>query len=158
MAVIELITNISAPAERVFDLSRSIDAPQFSTASSGEKAISGITRGLINLGETVEWEARHFGVKQRLSVIITALDRPHHFRDEMIKGAFSMMVHDHYFQSINGITQVKDIFEFKAPLGIFGLIAERSFLTRYMRDFLIKRNQVLKSLAESDDWKRFLQE
>jgi hypothetical protein len=75
----------------------------------------------------------------------------------MIKEAFSIMAHDHYFEGVNGMAQVKDSFELKAPLGVFGLIAEKVFLTRYMRCFLIERNLVLQSLAESDDWKRFLQ-
>jgi ligand-binding SRPBCC domain-containing protein len=156
MASIELETAINAPIDRVFDLSRSIDAHQFSTSSSKEKAISGRTSGLINLGENVEWEARHFGITQRLSVTITEFHRPNHFRDEMINGAFSMMAHDHYFENDNGVTQMRDVFKFKAPLGVLGLLAEKIFLIRYMRNFLIERNKILKFLAEGDEWKRFL--
>lgn len=158
MAVIELTTLIEAPIERVFDLSRSIDFHQHSTATTSEIAVGGITSGLIGLGEEVEWEARHFGLRQRLSVRITAFSKPTHFRDEMIKGAFSTMRHDHYFEMIGDNTEVKDVFEYTAPLGLLGKIAEKVFLTRYMRNFLIKRNLMLKHAAETDEWKVFLSE
>lgn len=158
MAVIELTTLIQAPIERVFDLSRSIDAHQHSTATTSEIAVGGITSGLIGLGEEVEWEAHHFGLRQRLSVRITAFSEPTHFRDEMIKGAFSTMRHDHYFEMIGDNTEVKDVFEYTTPLGPLGKIAEKVFLTRYMRNFLIKRNLILKHVAETDKWKVFLSE
>ncbi len=158
MAVIELTTLIQAPIERVFDLSRSIDAHQHSTATTSEIAVGGITSGLIGLGEEVEWEARHFGLRQRLSVRITAFSEPTHFRDEMIKGAFSTMKHDHYFEMIGDNTEVRDVFEYNAPLGLLGKIAEKVFLTPYMRNFLIKRNLILKHVAETDEWKVFLSE
>ncbi len=156
MATIQITTLIHAPIERVFDLCRSIDAHQHSTATTSEVAVGGITSGLIGLGEEVEWEACHFGVKQRLSVKISAFSRPNHFQDEMIKGAFSTMKHDHYFRMVGDDTEVKDVFEYKAPLGVLGRIAEKLFLTRYMRTFLIKRNQILKHVAETDEWKKFL--
>jgi ligand-binding SRPBCC domain-containing protein len=74
----------------------------------------------------------------------------------MIKGAFSFMKHDHYFRKVGDDTELKDVFEFKAPLGVLGRIAEKLFLTRYMRNFLITRNQILKHVAETDEWKKFL--
>ncbi len=76
----------------------------------------------------------------------------------MIKGAFSTMKHDHYFEMIGDNTEVRDVFEYNAPLGLLGKIAEKVFLTRYMRNFLIKRNLILKHVAETDEWKVFLSE
>lgn len=156
MPLIELETAIRAPVERVFDLARSIDAHTRSTEGSGELAVAGRTSGLIELDETVTWEARHFGVKQRLTVKITEFDRPRMFEDEMMEGAFASMRHTHRFEPADGGTMMKDEFRFKAPLGILGRIAERLFLTRYMRRFLVIRNSVLKDMAESDEWQRYL--
>lgn len=137
-------------------IARSIDAHMASTAGTSERAVAGRTSGLIEMGETVTWEARHFGIKQSLTVRITALDRPHLFADEMVKGAFASMRHLHKFQSVNHGTLMEDEFHFAAPLGILGRIAERTFLTRYMKNFLYKRNQALKDLAESDQWQQYL--
>ena len=156
MPLIELETLISAPVDRVFDLARSIDAHTESAERSGERAVDGRTSGLIGLGETVTWEARHFGVKQRLTVRITAFDRPHSFEDEMTQGAFASMHHRHLFEPAGDDTVMRDEFRFAAPLGILGRIAEGLFLTRYMERFLTTRNGILKRMAESDEWKRYL--
>ena len=48
---IELLTEINAPIEKCFDLSRSIDLHLESTKQTGEEAIAGRTSGLIELGE-----------------------------------------------------------------------------------------------------------
>jgi hypothetical protein len=61
MPRIVLKTEIDAPIEVCFDLSRSIDLHQISTAHTNEQAIDGVTSGLINLHESVTWRARHFG-------------------------------------------------------------------------------------------------
>lgn len=156
MPLIELQTKICAPIERVFDLARSIDAHTNGAENTGERAIAGRTTGLIDLGETVTWEARHFRVRQQLTVRITEFDRPQMFADEMVSGAFKSMQHRHSFSMDGVVTTMDDRFEFAAPLGILGWIAERLFLTRYMTRFLETRNLALKRIAESDEWQRFL--
>jgi ligand-binding SRPBCC domain-containing protein len=156
MPLIQLEIWIDAPIERVFDLARSIDAHMLSTDGTEERAIAGRTSGLIELGESVTWEARHFGIKQQLTVKIIAFDRPHLFGDEMVRGAFSCMRHTHRFTECKGGTLMSDEFFFTAPLGILGRIAEVLFLTRYIRNFLNKRSLCLKQLAESDDWQKFV--
>jgi ligand-binding SRPBCC domain-containing protein len=157
MAVIELSTVIRAPRERVFDLARSIDAHQDSTGGTEERAVAGVTKGLIGMDGEVTWEARHFGVRQKLTVRVTAFDRPRHFQDVMISGAFKSMVHDHRFAEHPEGTLMSDRFEFKSPLGILGRIADWLFLATYMRRFIVRRNAVLKQLAESGDWSRYVQ-
>ena len=156
MSVIHLETVISAPRERVFDLARSIDAHQDTAEHTGERAIAGVTSGLLGAGEEVTWEARHFGVKQRLRVRMTKFDRPNHFQDRMIEGAFGQMTHDHSFEEREGKTVMIDNFEFCSPLGLVGRIVDRAFLESYMRRFIEKRNRILKHTAESDDWQKYL--
>lgn len=156
MPIIELSTIIQAPRERVFDLARSIDAHQDSTGGTEESAVAGVTRGLIGMNDTVTWEARHFGVRQRLTVRITAFDRPCHFQDVMISGAFKRMIHDHQFAEHPSGTTMRDRFEFASPLGPLGWAADVLFLTAYMRRFLVHRNEILKQLAESAEWRRYL--
>lgn len=156
MPLIELSTLIAAPPGRVFDLSRSIDLHMASTSATGERAIAGVTSGLIGLGQEVTWRAKHFGVWQSLSVRITAFERPSHFADTMLRGAFRSMEHHHYFEETETGTLMRDVFRFQSPLGILGHFADFLFLTRYMRAFLIERNRVIKATAESEAWRRFL--
>jgi len=75
----------------------------------------------------------------------------------MISGAFKRMIHDHKFLDHLTGTLMSDRFEFESPFGIFGEIANRFFLTAYMRRFLVRRNDVLKRLAESDAWRLYIE-
>jgi ligand-binding SRPBCC domain-containing protein len=156
MPTIIIETPVHAAITTCFDLSRSIDLHQISTKSTHEKAIAGTTTGLIGLGEYVTWEARHLGVRQKLTTAITQYDRPSHFRDEQVAGAFAWFIHDHYF-TVNGEEVVmKDIFQFESPLGWLGRWANRLFLTNYMRQLLLTRNAVIKTYAETDQWRTVL--
>jgi ligand-binding SRPBCC domain-containing protein len=118
MPVITLETRISAPIERCFDLSRDIDLHMQSTKHTREVAIAGITTGFIGAGQEVTWEATHFGVRQTLTIRITAYDRPVHFRDSQVNGAFKRFDHDHLFKEISGgSTLMRDVFDYESPLG-----------------------------------------
>jgi ligand-binding SRPBCC domain-containing protein len=156
MPIIKLETVISAPIERVFDLARCIDLHEATMTKHNEKAVAGVTKGLINKDETVIWEATHFGVKQQLTSKITVYERPVHFRDSMVTGAFARFDHDHFFEQAEWGTRMKDAFDYDAPLWIFGKIADRLFLENYMKKILAERNRLIKQIAESDDWKKFL--
>lgn len=118
--------------------------------------MAGVTSGLIGMGEEVTWEARHFGIRQKLRVKVTEFDQPSKFVDVMISGAFKSMIHQHNFVSHSEGAEMKDRFEFTSPWGLLGQIADRVFLTGYMRRFLIERNQILKSVAESEEWKKYV--
>jgi ligand-binding SRPBCC domain-containing protein len=156
MPILKLVTEIRAPIERVFDLSRSIDLHQASMTARNEAAVAGVTAGLIELGQSVTWRARHFGVWQRLTSQITAFDRPRHFRDEMVSGAFSRFVHDHDFEPTASGTRMTDTFDYTSPLGVVGRVADALFLERYMRALLAERNRVIQEVAESEQWRAFL--
>lgn len=157
MPKIILETNIQSNIGVCFDLSRSIDLHIISTEHTKETAIEGRTKGLIELNESVTWEAVHFGIKQRLTTKITAYSHPYHFRDEQQKGAFKSMVHDHFFEEGNDDTVImKDIFEFESPLGLLGMLFNHFVLTNYLKNLLVKRNNVIKDAAESEKWKKFL--
>lgn len=156
MTTIYLETLINASPQVCFDLSRSIDLHQVSTVKTKERAVGGRTQGLIENGEHVTWEAVHFGVKQKLTVKITDMKSPEFFTDEMQKGAFKSMWHEHRFKEQGGKTLMTDTFKFEAPLGFLGTLAERIFLKKYMTRFLVERNEVIKQVAESGEWKKIV--
>jgi ligand-binding SRPBCC domain-containing protein len=154
MPLIRLETLIHAPIERCFDLARDIDFHMRSAGHTREIALGGVTTGLIKLGDEVTWEATHFGVRQRLTVKITAFTRPghfrdSHFRDSMTRGAFRRFNHDHYFIAMpGGATLMRDEFDYDSPLGWLGALADHLFLKAYMRSFLANRNLLIKKEAE----------
>lgn len=145
---IVLHISINAPIQVVFDCARSIDIHQLSTAKTNEKAIAGRTSGLCELGDEITWRAKHFGVYQTLSSKITKLKAPYHFQDCMLKGAFSFIKHDHFFEETNGVTEMKDVFAYAVPYGILGKLFNKIVLKKYMTTFLKDRNRVIKEIAE----------
>ena len=156
MPIIKLETKINAPVERVFDLARSIDLHKDSMSKYDEKAVAGVTSGLIKMDETVTWEATHFFVRQNLTSKITAFDRPRYFRDSMVSGAFARFDHDHYFDGDDSETTIRDVFDYDSPLGILGNIADFLLVESHLREMLEERNELIKRIAESDDWRQFL--
>ena len=150
MPKIELYTHINAPIEKVFDLSRSIDLHMRSTQRTGEKAIAGCITGLIGLGATVTWRAKHFGVWQELTSKITEYNSPIFFVDEMVSGAFKSFWHEHHFSVEGNGTLMRDVFVFESPFGVIGRLFNWFVLTRYMARFLVERNRVTKEEAEAN--------
>jgi ligand-binding SRPBCC domain-containing protein len=149
MPVIVLRTPVAAPPSRCFDLARDVDLHQRSTAASHERAVAGVTSGLMKAGDEVTWEATHFGVRQRLTSRITEFEPPNRFVDEMVRGAFRRFRHEHQFLSVPDGTEMVDIFDYTSPLEALGRLADRLFLRRYMTRLLSERNAYLKRVAES---------
>jgi len=156
MPVIKLQIEIKAPIERVFDLARCIDLHEATMSRHNEKAIDGVVKGLINKDETVTWEATHFGIRQRLTSKIMIYERPKHFRDSMVSGAFKRFDHDHFFDETAEGALMTDVFDYTSPLRILGSIADVLFLEKYMMRMLSERNELIKEVAESEDWKKFI--
>ncbi|HVU97173.1 MAG TPA: SRPBCC family protein [Puia sp.] len=156
MPTIHLTTFVAAPADRVFDLARSIDLHRKSMAHTQEQAIAGTTAGLIGLDETVTWKAKHLMKMRVLKSKITAMNRPLSFTDEMVDGDFKSIRHEHHFKKIDNGTLLIDLFHFETPYGGLGRLVNQLFLTRYMRTLLETRNQAIKEYAESEKWKFIL--
>jgi ligand-binding SRPBCC domain-containing protein len=149
MTSFRLETFIAAPVDHVFDLSRDIGLHQRSLADTRERAIAGRTTGLIGLGETVTWRARHFGLWWTMTSRITAVERPTRFADEQLAGPFRSFRHVHTFRPIDGGTLMTDAWTHEAPFGPIGWLADRAFLARHMRGLLKTRNATLKREAEA---------
>jgi len=160
MPRIHLETPIAAAPQRCFDLSRDVILHQQSTAPSKERAVAGMMSGTLRLGDTVTWEAIHFGVRMRLTSRITEFDPPRRFVDEMVKGPFHRLRHVHEFLDLpppsrgrvgvggTNSTLMIDDFDYASPLGVLGWIADTLVVRRYLERFLTQRNAFIKQVAE----------
>ncbi len=150
--MIEVVTEITirAPIEKCFDYARDIDVhTQTVWKHTRERAVSGVTSGRIGAGDTVTFQATHFGIRQKLTSCIVQYERPHVFVDQMVKGAFQSMRHEHHFSRIDDQTTcMRDMLKFEAPLGVLGRLAERLVLKHYMHAFIQSRNTKLKAILE----------
>ena len=156
MSSIHLTTFISAPVERVFDLSRSINLHQISTATTYERAVSGIMNGLINQNETVTWEAKHLFKTRQFTSKISVMKKPLYFIDEMTKGDFKSFKHEHHFKSVSNGTIMIDQVNFESPYGVIGKWMNIIYLKNYLEKLLESRNNVIKEYAETEKWKAIL--
>lgn len=148
MPQLELSTTVAASVERCFDLSCDIDVHAGSMAASRERAVAGVTSGLIGFGEEVTWEARHFGLRWRVTSRITEFDRPRRFIDEMQRGPFTSFRHEHRFDHYGDTTTMVDVVEYSLPFGPLGVVAEKVIVGRYLRHLLETRNRYVKQMAE----------
>lgn len=148
MPNLRLVTRIGASPVACFDLGLSVDAHLASMGPSGERAVAGVTSGLMELGDTVTWKARHLGLPIRMTSRITAHERPRRFVDEQVAGPFRSWWHEHTFLPTTEGTLMIDVVRFETPYGVLGRIAEPLVLTRYLRRLLVQRNDWLRRELE----------
>jgi ligand-binding SRPBCC domain-containing protein len=157
MPSIHLTTFIAAPADRVFDLARSIDLHKQSMTKHKEEAVAGVRFGLIEKDETVTWKARHLFKDRLLKTRITEMKKPEMFTDEQAEGDFKLLKHEHHFKPCDNGTIMIDIINFESPYGAIGKSFNKVYLTRYLKKLIEQRNQTIKKFAEGSDWKKILQ-
>lgn len=119
-----------------------------STARSGEKVVGGVASGLIGPGEEVTWEARHFGVRFRMTARITEFDSPNSFTDEQVTGPFAVWRHRHTFDLMDGDTRMIDDVSYEVPFGLIGRLVDRFALNRYLTKLLRSRADFIMRAAE----------
>ena len=155
MAYIHLTTFIEAPCERVFDLSRHVSVHKQSMTKYKETIVNSIS-GLMELNDEVIWKARHLFKERFLTMKISAMKKPGYFSDEQKKGDFKMMKHEHYFKPVTNGTLMIDQFTYELPFGVIGKLTNKLYLEKYLRKLLSERNAVIKQIAESNQWKQYL--
>ncbi|KIP53352.1 hypothetical protein SD72_03750 [Leucobacter komagatae] len=148
--VLLIETPVAAPAERCFELSLSIDAHSLSMHDSRERAVAGVTSGVIGEGEEVTWSARHFGIRFRMTSRIVAFAPPTSFVDAQTRGPFAHWWHEHEFVETTEGTLMIDRISFASPCGFIGRAVDRWILARYMANLITRRNDWLVEELESE--------
>jgi ligand-binding SRPBCC domain-containing protein len=143
-----LTTVIAAPIDECFALSLAVDAHTTSMSGSEERVVAGVQSGAMTLGDTVTWQARHFGLRFRMTSKITAYEPPARFVDEQTRGPFALWRHEHTFEERDGRTVMTDVVKYRPPAGSLGRLVDRLGLERYMRRLLTQRNAWLKAELE----------
>lgn len=153
---IHLTTVIHAPVNVVFDLSRNITLHKISQRNHNEEVVSGISSGCIKKEETVTWKAKHLWRTRFMQVKVTAMESPHFFRGEQLKGDFKSFSHEHHFKAIDNGTIMIDLVEYQLPHGLMGTIFNKLFFQHYLHQLIVRRNDIIRQYAESDKWKALL--
>jgi ligand-binding SRPBCC domain-containing protein len=114
------------------------------------------TDGLVVGGDRIVWRGSVFGLPQRHESLITRYERPNFFQDTMARGRFERFRSDHRFAEIDGHTLVVEKLHFSLPLGLPGKMVARRVMVPYISGMLRRRMMLLKRVAESEDWRRYL--
>ena len=145
--------HVNAPIDRCFLLSTSIDIVRQTLQMT---PVSGQTSGLIVNGSRLLWRGWKFGMPVKHETLITGYDRPTFFQDTMASGMFHEFQHDHRFQDIDGRTLLVDVVRFSLPFGPLGKLVAKHIVVPHVLRTMVKRFELLKRLAESDEWEQYL--
>lgn len=114
----------------------------------------------------VHWRGWKFGLPTEHHSLITGFDAPHRvggkmvafFQDSQERGRFAAFRHDHCFTQVDGSseTTLEDHISFALPWFLGGVLAERWLLGPHIRRLALRRFALLKRIAESDEWRRYL--
>jgi ligand-binding SRPBCC domain-containing protein len=146
--------SISAPIERCFLLSTSVEIVEQELKM---RPVHGRTSGLVVSGDTVCWKGWQLGLPQYHESLIEPFDPPTFFRDRMIAGRFASFEHQHRFMDCgDGTVRLSDEVRFTMRWGWPGWLAGKWLLAPHIRGLLHRRFRLLKRIAESEEWRRYL--
>ncbi len=145
--------HVNAPLDRCFLLATSVDLVRETLQLT---PVEGKTSGLIVGGDRLVWRGWKFGLPAMHETLISRYDRPAFFQDTMGRGRFAQFQHDHHFQWIDGHTFMHDIVRFSLPFGSAGKLVAKHIVVPHILGLLNRRFALLKRVAESDEWKRYL--
>lgn len=87
-----------------------------------------------------------FGIPVYWKTEITEVDPPFLFKDNQLKGPFSLWEHTHSFTEQNNGTLMEDHVSYKLPFGLLGEIAHRLIVRNRIEGIFDYRRKVLKNL------------
>jgi ligand-binding SRPBCC domain-containing protein len=145
---------VRAPLERCFLLSRSVEIVERELEM---RPVAGRTSGLVVGVDVIRWEGWQLGLPQFHESRIEEFRPLTFFRDRMIAGRFASFEHDHNFTDRgDGSVLLWDVLRFTMRWGRLGDILGRWVLVPHIRRLMRTRFTLLKEIAESEQWRRYL--
>lgn len=140
---------------RCFLLSLSADLHPPATRQPEEQQSAHTTANLLDHRHTITWSSPYRGMNLWQTSVIES-SRPYtYYRSAMTEGSFLHFEHEHHFASMNDGTRMRDEIRFAAPPGILGRLLQGR-LRDHLRKRLAERNERIKQIAESEEWRRYL--
>ena len=157
MSVLYYETRVRAPAQRCFDLARSVPLHVDSARDIAARAVGGQCEGLSNEGDQTVWSARFFGLRFRMTTRAEHLTPPARFEDRLTRGLLQRFEHVYRFRPLpEGGCIMSDELTVEAPFGPLGRLVEGVYLNRRMRRLVRRRLEHLRTVAESERWREYL--
>ncbi|MGA7156497.1 MAG: hypothetical protein WBY53_06610 [Acidobacteriaceae bacterium] len=118
--------------------------------------VAGRTTGFVVGGDTVRWEGMQLGFRNFHQSLISGYDAPHFFQDRMMEGRFRSFEHNHSFEQTTQGVILRDEVRFTMPFGPLGWVVGRLVMVPHIRKLLHRRFHLLKQIAESEEWRDYL--
>lgn len=139
---------INAPIDRVFHFHD--DTRNLLKITPPDIKVRINAMGEPGLGYRVRLTVVMFGfIPMKWTVRITEYDAPHRMTDEQEQGPFAAWKQMRLLREVDGGTELTDIVEYKAPLGILGRIANALVIRRQIISMFTYRQAATKRLLES---------
>lgn len=156
MPNIHLTTFISAPAERVLDLSRSIGIYKLLFHKRKETFRAATGGSLMLLKETFSIEAKHLRKTRQLTLHMSNFSTGQYYMIEKVKGSLSVYRHDHFVKEVANGTLLIDKIEYGYPEDFIGRVLSKLYLHAGLEKLIEQRNELIRQHAESEKWRVLL--
>ncbi len=87
-----------------------------------------------------------FGISLPWTSRINQVKEQHYFTDDMIEGPFAIWHHQHFFEEKDGGTLIRDIVDYKLPLGILGQLFHPILVKSRVEGIFKHREKVIKQI------------
>lgn len=145
---------VHAPIDRCFLLSTNVDIVHRELGMTAKPG--GRLHGLAEEGDLVRWEGWQLGMLHHHVSQIAEYQRPYVFQDKMVDGAFKSFEHDHHLREVGGGTVMEDELRFSLSYGGLGRLVARLIVAPHILRLMRQRFELLKKIAESDKWKKYV--
>lgn len=157
MPVVERVTHIAAPLDRVFVCALRPDLPpvlacggRLIDVKPGARASDPSPVGdRVRAGDVKTFETRVLWVRRRAVMRVTEIEPNRWIREHCTAGPLRVFQHERFFEPVAGGTRVLDVVAFRAPFGPIGRLLERTPLFGRVERWLGHQIEALRTAAEA---------
>lgn len=158
MSTIHVTSCIHAPAERIFNLSRSASLHKAVLRSYKKGSLETGADGLLSQDDKVGFKLQFLGRTRELVTRIESLEYPLQFVSTLVRGPFKELTHEQHFKPIGNGTLLIDLLDYEPAFGAIGRLADKIMIRSFLRKYLDAKNRLIKQYAEGEKWKVILPE
>lgn len=141
---LETIQNLPISKSRAWDfLSNPKNLKRITPDYMGFKIINGMADKMY-AGQIIQYMVTPvMGIPTKWVTEITHVDDGNYFVDEQRFGPYSLWHHKHFIKAIKNGVEMKDIIDYKIPLGIIGRIAQPILVAPKLKEIFEYRKNAL---------------
>jgi ligand-binding SRPBCC domain-containing protein len=105
----------------------------------------------MHAGARIEYALSLFGVPLRWRTVISDWQPGVRFIDEQESGPYALWRHTHEFEADGNATRMRDVVEYREPLGVLGRMAHGVFVARTLNRIFDYRRDAIARLLEAKE-------